>query len=167
MTIIQGHNIVFKFHEHCDLAQWGVVDDVVMGGKSDGNLSLDKEGNGVFKGHVSIENNGGFSSIQCKLNTIDVRNYNSIRLNIKGDGSIFQFRIKHSQSDRHSYSYNFKTSGQWETVNIPLNELKPSFRGFKLNLPNFNKPNIDQIGILKASKSEVDFKLIIQSITLH
>lgn len=167
MNPIQSNQVVFEFNKNSDLKPWGVVNDVVMGGESKGNLSLDKNGNGVFSGHVSIKNNGGFSSIQCALNPINVQNYNSISLKIKGDGSIFQFRIKHSQSDRYSYTYEFQTTKQWETVVILLDEMVPSFRGLKLNLPHFNKPSIEQIGVLKASKSETHFELLLQSISLH
>ena len=46
--------------------------DVVMGGKSSGSFALSPEGHGVFKGAVSLENNGGFSSLRynCEKTTV-------------------------------------------------------------------------------------------------
>jgi len=166
MNIIQPNAVVYQFHKSCNLQQWEMVNDAVMGGMSGGKLSLNTSGNGVFSGHVSIKNNGGFSSIQCRLNPIVVQDFNAFALRIKGDGSVFQLRIKHAQTDRHSFIYNFKTSGEWETVTIPLTKMTASFRGYQLNISNFNKTSFEQIGILKASKSEADFKLSIDSIAL-
>ena len=70
MTLInskQNATIIFEFNSDCAIESWQVVDDVVMGGKSFGQCTLNNEGNGLFKGDVSIENNGGFSSIRLKL----------------------------------------------------------------------------------------------------
>ena len=167
MTIIQGHNIVFKFHEHCDLAQWGVVDDVVMGGKSDGNLSLDKEGNGVFKGHVSIENNGGFSSVRYRLaKPMNIEGVTKVVLKIKADGKNYQFRLTDQIRNRYSYITTFSTNGVWQEIVIPLNSFTPSFRGRPLNLPNFNADILEEITFLIANKKAEDFELLIDSITL-
>ena len=41
---------VFDFNKNSDISNWYVVDDVVMGGRSYGRLSIDPKGNGVFKG---------------------------------------------------------------------------------------------------------------------
>ena len=39
---------LFDFDKNSDLSQWKTVDDVVMGGRSDGNFYLSKAGHGVF-----------------------------------------------------------------------------------------------------------------------
>ena len=88
----------------------------------------------------------------------------AISLRLKGDGSDFQFRVKASTRDRHSYIYNFKTSGDWETISIPLSDMSPSFRGNSLQIPNFNHNKIEQIGVLKSSKESKTFKLEIKHI---
>lgn len=162
----QQNLTIFEFSNNCNLQLWGVVDDNVMGGISNGQLLLDNQGIGVFKGHVSIENNGGFSSIQYRTQPVEINTLNTVVLRIKGDGSQFQFRVKNKLKDRHSYAYDFKTTGEWETIHIPLSDLQARFRGFRLNIPNFNKNIIEQIGFLKSSKSEVDFKLELKSIGL-
>jgi len=51
---------IFDFTEKSDLTNWYVVVDGVMGGLSQGSFGVNDEGNGVFKGTVSLENNGGF-----------------------------------------------------------------------------------------------------------
>lgn len=162
----QEMNPIFVFSTDCKLENWQVVDDIVMGGLSNGKLSLNSDGYGVFKGNVSIENNGGFSSIQLNLDSVETSNNQIIELQLKGDGSLFQFRIKASKYDRHSYVYDFKTSGQWETILIPLKDMFPSFRGYTLKIPNFDQNSIERIGFLKASKKNSSFQLEIKSIAL-
>lgn len=159
-------NPIFVFNHDCKLENWQVVDDIVMGGRSNGQLSLNSDGNGVFKGNVSIENNGGFSSIQLNLDVVKTVKNQVIELQLKGDGSLFQFRIKATKYDRHSYVYDFKTTGQWETILIPLNKMYPSFRGYTLDIPNFNQSQIERVGFLKASKINSAFQLEIKSISL-
>ena len=61
--------IVFDFKTTTDISNWNIVDDVVMGGRSNGTFSLSNEGKGVFKGKVSLENNGGFSMVQYNFET--------------------------------------------------------------------------------------------------
>ena len=163
----QESKTIFEFNKNSDIESWQVVDDVVMGGRSVGKFFLNNEGYGEFEGDVSIENNGGFSSIRLNTNDIQTSLYKTISLRLKGDGSIFQLRIKGSRYERHSYVFNFKTSGEWETLNIPLNEMMPSFRGFKLDISNFNDQTIEQIGFLKASKKNTSFRLKIKYIDLN
>lgn len=157
---------VFEFKKGSNLKHWCIVNDVVMGGHSSGNFYLDDTGNGMYEGYISTKDNGGFSSLQYHLNPLDIDCNSSFEFKIKGDGSIFQFRIKFSKTDRHSYIYNFKTTGYWETVIIPVTEMEANYRGVKLNLPNFDKSKVEQIGFLKISKNNTKFNLILKSINL-
>ena len=169
MTLLssyQNSKTVFEFNSACPIELWQVVEDVVMGGKSSGNLILTEEGNGLFNGGISIENNGGFSSIRLNLDSFKINKEKAIVLDVRGDGSEFQLRVKASIYDRHSFIYNFKTTGEWETISIPLNKMTASFRGFAVNLPNFNQKQFDQLGILRSSKKNTSFQLEIKRISL-
>ena len=159
--------LIFEFNKSCPIELWQVVDDIVMGGKSNGSLSLSENGNGLFKGNVSIENNGGFSSIRLNTKKIKINVGGNIILNVKGDGHEYQLRIKGSRFDRHSFIFNFKTSGEWETISIPLNKMTASFRGYAVGLPDFNDDTIDQLGFLKSSKKNTSFKLEIKRISIN
>ncbi len=77
---------IFNFNKETLANEWIVTDDVVMGGKSSGKFTISKDGHRVFKGEVSLENNGGFSSVRYKFKKIGVLNFTSIILKIKGDG---------------------------------------------------------------------------------
>ena len=158
--------VLFDFDKSSNINSWYIVDDVVMGGRSAGNIELSNDGNGVFEGTVSLENNGGFSSVRHRFNLIDVSKVNTVAIKLKGDGSNYQFRIKNNSSDYYSYIFEFKTSKEWETIYIPLNEMYPSFRGRKLNFPNFDQTSIEEVAFLIANKVPQSFKLEIDKIEL-
>ncbi len=146
---------------------WRVVDDVVMGGRSEGNFEIDTEGHGHFFGTVSLENNGGFSSIRHRLSDpLSTQKAKKIRLKIKGDGKRFQFRIKAKASDYYSYIQYFETSGEWETVDLKLKDFYASFRGRKLDIPNYDKEVVEELSILIANYKAEEFDLQIDSIEL-
>jgi len=158
--------VIFEFTQNSDISSWRVVDDVVMGGRSSGSFELSKDGHGVFSGEVSLENNGGFSSVRHSFNKMEVESASKVILRLKGDGKDYQFRVKHDANDAHSYITTFQTTGDWETIEIPLKELYPSFRGRTLDMPNFNHDSMEQIAFLIANKRAESFELLIDKIEL-
>ena len=159
------HNI-FEFSNTCDITPWKTVDDAVMGGKSSGYFSLNEEGHGVYEGDVSLENNGGFASVKCQVDAINTKGFSKIRLKIKGDGKRYQFRIKDNSSNKHAYIAYFQTSTDWEIIELSLANMYPTFKGKKLDMPNFNGDKIEEIAFLIANKKTEHFKLEIKSIVL-
>lgn len=157
---------LFDFTPDSDIRNWVTVDDTVMGGVSNGRFYLDEEGHGVYTGHVSLDNNGGFSSLRYRMPTIRVAGYSKATLRVKGDGKRYQFRAKTSDSDRHSYVGYFDTSGAWEEVEIDLHLLQPQFRGMRLNLPDYPVELLTQVAILIGNKREEDFTLLLDWIKL-
>ncbi|GAA4319375.1 CIA30 family protein [Pontixanthobacter gangjinensis] len=159
--------LIFDFSKDSDISDWNVVVDGVMGGKSTGNFSLNEEGYALFLGEISLANNGGFSSVQYDLPQMEVGSHKYIALRLKGDGKKYQFRVKNRDEVYYSYVHDFKTSGKWEIIKIPLEEMYPSFRGRKLNQPNFDHETIDQVAILIGNKKEESFQLLIDKIELE
>ncbi|MFC6267274.1 CIA30 family protein [Frigoriflavimonas asaccharolytica] len=157
---------IFDFNADAKLSNWQVVDDVVMGGKSLGTFGLNAEGHGIFKGLVSLENNGGFSSVKYNFDKIFVKNNAKISLKVKGDGKDYQFRIKAKSVESYSYIHTFSTDGSWQTIEIPLNVFYPSFRGRKLDIPNFSENSMEEIAFLIANSKQEKFELVIDKIEL-
>lgn len=158
---------IVDFSKNTDISLWNVVDDVVMGGVSCGNFTLNKEGYGSFYGKVSTDNNGGFSSLQHKFNTINVKLFKKIVIEVKGDGKNYQFRIKDKLSNYYSYIFKFSTSTKWQTIKINLSEMYPAFRGKKLSKDNFNTNTISQVAFLIANKKNENFQLKLKRIYLE
>jgi hypothetical protein len=156
--------MIFDFDSSSNLKQWRTVDDNVMGGVSNSKIIIDKEGNGVFSGHVSLENNGGFSSVRHQLKKLNVSSYNKFIIRLKGDGKNYQFRVKSKLNDYHSYKFEFSTDGDWQTIEIPFKELKATFRGRMLDMPSFRNDFLEEVGYLISNKKEESFELIIDYI---
>lgn len=163
---IMNTETIFNFDKKSKLTSWRVVDDVVMGGRSNGSFSLSAEGHGVFEGEVSLENNGGFSSVRYFFEKTTVNPEGKLKIRLKGDGKRYQIRIKDNSSAYYSYVAYFQTSGKWETIEIPLSEMYAAFRGRKLNMPNFSKDSIEQIGFLISNKQAESFCLLLDKITV-
>jgi hypothetical protein len=157
---------IFDFSTNSDMTNWRIVDDVVMGGRSDGKFYLSPEGHGVFEGDVSLENNGGFSSVRYRSGMIDVSNFHTLKIRLKGDGKRYQFRTKSTMKDYYSYIAYFSTTGDWQTVEIPLSEMYPSYRGRKMNMPNYPGQTLEEIAILISNKKAEHFRLEIDWIEL-
>ena len=158
---------IYQFNEKTNIKDWRIVNDGVMGGISKSNIVLNEAGFGAFSGHVSLANNGGFASVQLNKTISEVRSKKYVVLRVKGDAKNYEFRLKGDLSQSESYVHPFKTSGEWETIRLPIGEFYPQFRGRKLNIPNFNFDRIEQICFLIANKQEEDFELLIDWVGLE
>ena len=166
LTILMNEALLFDFNKNTNAKEWRIIDDTVMGGRSYGKFKMDDEGNGVFYGDVSIANNGGFSSVRYQMNRKTIGNYTKVAIRLKGDGKEYQFRIKDDVNSYYSYITTFKTSDEWETVIINLNDLYPSFRGQTLNFPNFKGDFLEEIVFLIGNKKNESFELVLDKIEL-
>lgn len=158
---------IFDFENEKNTSNWNIVNDGVMGGLSQSEIAINEEGNGLFKGYVTTENNGGFSSVRYGLQEKEVSKFEKLILNVKGDGKRYQFRIKDKSTQRFSYITTFRTSGAWETIVLPFGEFYPSFRGNVLDQPNYSGEIIEEIAILIGNKRNESFALEIKNILLE
>ncbi|MGQ7869587.1 CIA30 family protein [Sunxiuqinia sp. sy24] len=156
--------VLFDFSKTSELSDWTVVNDDVMGGRSTSSITLDPEGNGVFEGTVSLENNGGFSSVRYRTGSTNIAGLKKVGIRLKGDGKRYQFRVKAKASDYFSYVGYFQTSGEWQLVEISLQNLYPAFRGRRLSEPNFSGDSIEEIAILIGNNKNEAFKLELDQI---
>ncbi len=158
--------IIFDFNASSGISKWSVVNDVVMGGRSSGDFDINSNGHGVFKGNVSLENNGGFSSLRYRFERMNITKYTKIVLHVKGDGKEYQFRVKRRVSDYYSYIGKFKTTNEWQMIEITLKEMYPAFRGRTLAIGNYQSDSIEEIAFLIGNKKAENFMLFIDSIIL-
>ena len=159
--------MIFDFTEEADLKNWSVVNDTVMGGQSAGKIGKDAQGKGLFEGHVSMDNNGGFTSIRYDAGKIKLQGYSKFVIVLKGDGKTYQFRLKTNSNDYYAYVYSFETSDNWQTIDIHFSCMVPSFRGKSLNMANFPGDYMEEIGFLIGNKKVEEFKLAIDNISVQ
>ncbi|XP_058095521.1 protein HIGH CHLOROPHYLL FLUORESCENCE PHENOTYPE 173, chloroplastic [Magnolia sinica] len=148
---------------------WGALDDVVMGGVSEGTFQIDPTGNenggptGLFKGTVSTANNGGFSSIRTRNFSApeDLSAYDGLELRVKGDGHRYKLIVRTSTDwDTVGYTTSFDTvKEQWQTIRLPFSSLRPVFRARTvLDAPPFDPSKVISLQLM-YSKFEYDGKL--------
>jgi hypothetical protein len=146
--------------------QWNIVNDTVMGGKSNAQITNDKDGHLVFTGQVSLENNGGFSMIQSNLKPASPKSVSTVTLTLLGDGKEYQVRLKKNKSDRESYIQTIQTTGEIQTIELSISNFKPQFRGQSLNLPAIQNQSIEQVAFLIGNKKAEAFKLVVHHLEL-
>lgn len=147
-----------------DAGSWRSINDGVMGGVSSGGMLQNDEAL-VFTGELSLENNGGFSSVR-KLVKQDLSGATRVRMEVRGDGRVYQFRIRqNNRFDGVAWSAMFASKGDWQTVEIALDQFAPVFRG--RSVPQAGPvvaSEIQQIGFLLADKNAGPFELEIRHI---
>jgi hypothetical protein len=159
--------VIFDFNKKSDISDWEIVNDVVMGGQSSSEFFLNEEGHGVFKGVVSLENNGGFSSLRVRFKQKNIKGYEKILIHLKGDGKRYQFRVKTNKDDQQAYIHYFETTGEWQTIEMMLTALEPTFRGRKLTMTNFPAEELEEVGFLIGNKVNEYFEVVIDKIILE
>lgn len=160
-------NLIFDFSKNTNIQDWMIVDDTVMGGESASTFQLNSDGYGVFEGNISLNNNGGFSSVRYRFPKKQIKQFKCILLRVQGDGKQYQFRLKSNSTEYYSYILPFQTNGEWQDIEIPLQDLYPSFRGRKLNQANFSKETIEEITFLIGNKKKEHFQILIDKIELQ
>jgi hypothetical protein len=155
-TITSASEEVLSFPFTLDnVKNWKYVSDQVMGGVSEGQVSLEQDGEKVFirlTGNVRTDNNGGF--IQLRTSTSlsnkplmfkllhnskkDGKKLQGIRLKVKGNGEKYHIFIQTTIFYRLPTGYHiatFDTGPNWKMVEIPFNKFK--------TLKNDKDSNID------------------------
>ena len=157
-------NLSFPFTTD-SVKNWKFFSDQVMGGISEGQVSLEQDGDKVFirlSGDISTDNNGGF--IQLRTSTSlsnkplmfkllhnskkDGKKLQGIRLKVKGNGEKYHIFIQTTIFYRLPTGYHiatFDTSPNWKMVDLPFNKFK------ELNSnknSNFDANNIKTFGIV-------------------
>jgi hypothetical protein len=169
-----------------DVTVWGALDDVVMGGVSQGSIflraqpsepptsesltqaAIAMEGfasstHAVFAGNVSTDNSGGFSSVRTKNfePPFNFSGWQGIQLRVKGDGQRYKFISRNSAGwDSPAYIYSFDTvADRWITLNISFADMVPTFRARSVaNAPAFDPAMVYSFQLM-LSKFEYDRQL--------
>jgi monofunctional biosynthetic peptidoglycan transglycosylase len=161
---------LFLFENEKEIRLWNTVDDNVMGGLSKGKVSYAQDSCLDFSGFISLDNNGGFSSIRAIPDNYRLGDYEGIRIKLKGDGRTYQFRVR---TDRNFDGVAFKqefntTANKWIEIKLPFSKFLPTYRGRILeNEKPLDPDEIKQLGFLIGDKTEGPFTLIVDKIEVY
>jgi monofunctional biosynthetic peptidoglycan transglycosylase len=159
--------VLVDFAAGDDDRRWYVIDDGVMGGISRGTFTRTDAGTAVFAGELSLERNGGFSSVRTDLGTTDLSDWVGLEVRVRGDGRTYQLRLRvDGRYDGIAYRVSFQTTrNEWTTVRVPFAQFAPVFRGRIVeNAPPLDTARIRQAGFLLADKQAGPFRLEIATI---
>ena len=141
LAVFSKDQISIPFTEE-NARYWQYISDQTMGGVSDGQAILDKDGDMIFArltGNVSTANNGGFIQIRTNFSFVDLINTNKdlkgVLLNTKGNGETYHIFIRTSEdrSYRDFYSATFTTNDNWEIVDLPFSKFKHRYSNRSLD----------------------------------
>ena len=142
---------------------WRIVDDGVMGGLSHGERQISKDGILRFFGTLSLENNGGFSSLRTGTVKLDLSGGEGLMLRVKGDGRSYQVRLSTDaeyRGNEMSFQAGFPTTkGEWTEVKIPFGRFTGSWRGTELPDKTLDPAMIRRLGLMIADKKEGPFEV--------
>jgi monofunctional biosynthetic peptidoglycan transglycosylase len=90
--------VIFDFTAVSTTAGWVVVNDDVMGGISTSRFLTSKDGPAVFKGNLSLENNGGFASVRTISILPNMEGAETFVVRVKGDGRTYRLTARMSDA---------------------------------------------------------------------
>ncbi len=144
---------------------WLIVNDGVMGGRSTARVQA--TGDGLrFAGHLSLENNGGFSSLRRTLETPPA-GHDGVRFQARGDGRRYQFRARRgAAADGVAWRGDFTATAQWRTIEFRFDALEPVYRGRPVpGAGPITGDAVGQVGFLIADGREGAFELEVRDLT--
>ncbi|MFC4635904.1 CIA30 family protein [Dokdonia ponticola] len=155
------------FGTSCTDCDWFVVLDGVMGGRSDGTVTETAESI-IFKGSISLENNGGFASYRSPYRSYDLSPFKEVHVRYKSTGQNFALTLANY---RRFYKPNFKaslpgTNGEWKEVVLPPSSFKKYRLGNMLsgNPSSEELKNVIRLGLISNDKKASDFMMEIDYI---
>jgi hypothetical protein len=145
--------------------EWSVVNDGVMGGRSNGTLEI-SDSVMRFTGSV-VTAGGGFTSVRLRLDGTELAATTRVELRIRADQRTYGLTMEDdAQVGRRSVSHraNFPSAPPadddgWSTISIPYADLRPSVFGQPVDAPPFNPDQAREFGIIIADGVDGDFAL--------
>ena len=141
--------------EHANTgATWRLVTDGVMGGKSSGQLTVQRfDGRDCLRlqGDVSVANNGGFIQMALDIDADSARpvpDYTGIELDVSGNGEAYNLHLRTSDLwlPWQSWRTTFTAPAGWQTVRLPFNGFSAYRTGKTLSLDRLERIGLVAIG---------------------
>ena len=139
---------------------WQYISDQVMGGVSDGKVTLEQDGEMYYArltGNVSTRNNGGVIQLRTGISFAnsekDGKNLQGVRLNVRGNGETYDIHIITNDMAYYGdfYSASFQADSDWKMIELPFY----SFERKRFNASKLVAKNIRSIAIAAYGR---DFK---------
>lgn len=147
---------------------WFCVNDTVMGGVSHSRVEPTEEGV-RFTGTLSLDNNGGFTSVRTQPSVLPLERATAFRVTVQGDGRAYNFTVQREDVPIRGGSYRARIetdADQPVTVELPLTAFQATAYGRPISAPPLAAApeRISSVGFLLADKKPGTFALEILAI---
>ena len=144
---------------------WQAVNDGVMGGVSEGKLTITDKKTLEFSGTLSLENNGGFASVRTKAKTLGLEKGDTVVAKVRGDGREYTLNLYVNKPlIAFSYRATVQTEkDEWIEVKVPLDTFEATSFGRPVEDAGPVDPNeVNALGFMVSDKKAGPFKLEVE-----
>lgn len=182
--------LLTDFTEDRHNARWAVVNDNVMGGRSEGYLAFTDPERGVMAMTGDINTNGGgFTSVRMRVDAelfaseaeaSVLGELRAVRLRVRGDAASLgkPFALRLEDDVPRPRRINFRAllpldpeaePGEWQTMTVAVEDLRPTHHGQRLN-PNDWAPldtaRLGRVGIILNNVDDGPYRFEVERIEL-
>ena len=150
-----------------DEAAWQVVNDGVMGGRSQGYVEIE-DGTLRCTGTL-VTRGGGFTSVRAER-AVDLSGYDGLELRVRGGGRTFEVEVDDDTRRRGrslSRRAPFETTAEWALVRVPFSALRASVFGQPVSAPPLDPANVQRIGLYILDGQDGPFRLEVDTIRAY
>ena len=162
--------VLFDFSSGSAESGWKSVNDTVMGGVSSSKMIRSDDGNAVFTGTVSLENNGGFASVRGPTISQEIGVFEGIAVRVRGDGKKYKLGLRTDElfdGVFHQAGFTSKKDA-WQVVKLPFTNFIPTYHGRRLSEDKRMAPEeIKSVSFLISDKQAGPFQLEIEWIKAY
>jgi len=141
---------------------WEVVNDTVMGGRSQSEIKKTEDGGLLFTGKVSLENNGGFASVRSKSSSGLLESEGHFLLRVLGDGRTYTMDLRTGLM-RGAFSWKQEIQTEDKKVlelKLPLADFYPTTFGKRIPIGTRLSPSaVRSLGFMLYDGKEGPFEL--------
>ncbi len=160
-TALAEPRVLFDFTRADAAAEWQSVNDGVMGGVSEGTFKVTGK-TLEFSGTLSLENNGGFTSVRTKARKIGLEAGDTVVARVRGDGREYALNL-YLEKRMRAFSYQAAIptkKGRWIEVKVPLDTFEATAFGQVVqDAGPVNPDQVNAVGFLLSDKKAGPFKL--------
>ncbi len=156
--------LMFSF-ERPDEAEWTVVSDGVMGGRSSGVVEV-SAGTLRFTGTL-VTQGGGFALARAQCQ-VDLTGCSALALHVRGSGRTFQVELRDGtrvNGASVSWRAGFETTSEWQDVRVPIATLQGTVRGQAVDVPPIDLERVQSVGLFLADRNDGAFRLEVARIS--
>lgn len=150
-----------------DDARWAVVNDGVMGGRSEGFVEVE-DGTLRFTGTL-VTRGGGFTSVRADR-AFDLAGYDGLELRVRGGGRTFEVAVDDGTrrgGRTVSRRAPFETEAEWRWVRVPFGALGTTIFGRPVDAPPLDPGSVRSIGLFIADGQDGPFRLEVDEIRAY